>query len=340
MVRVAVRSVVAAGWLLLAVPVLAQPAPGCGGRSMLDELRTGLPEAYAELRRAADAAENGKHVLWKITDPEDEEKAPSYLYGTLQLTDDRLTRLSPAIRTAVRSTRRVAVEIDDLSPPRITEALQTLHDRGAVLLPARARLASLLSASEAQIAGKALARSGLSADMVARARPWVASVMLATPDCERSRIIGGKPTLDGALMQFAEQRGIGSVGMDTVELQLAAFAELPEADQLGLLKAHLALQPRINDITETMTQLYLQRDLGALWPLQVLLGQAAGVDAGIYENAKRVLITERNSRMLGRAHGHIVRGGVFVAVGAQHLPGPDGIVAQLKASGLTLTPVE
>jgi uncharacterized protein YbaP (TraB family) len=307
---------------------------------MIDELKASAPEALEEIRRVADATENAKHLLWKVEDPQDLEKPPSYLFGTIHLTDDRVTRLSKAVRSALINSVRVAVEIEDLSPHRLSEAFRTLSDRGAVLLPERKRLDAFLSPGEAQLTVKALGRTGLPADVVSRVRPWVALVMLATPDCERSRMIVGRPTVDGAVMQLAEKRELSVVGMETVELQFRAMADLPEADQLGLLKAQLAIQPRISDVTETLVQLYLQRDLGAIWPFQLALAQSAGVDPKVFDSFKETLLRDRNTRMLGRMHGHIARGGLFMAVGALHLIGKDGMVAQLQAAGMKVTPVE
>src|SRR5262245_12964582 len=65
----------------------------CVGKDILVEMQASDPAAYAKLRGEADATENGKGRLWKV------EKAgvePSYLFGTMHVTDPRVTALPPA----------------------------------------------------------------------------------------------------------------------------------------------------------------------------------------------------------------------------------------------------
>jgi hypothetical protein len=164
--------------------------------------------------------------------------------------------------------------------------------------------------------------------------------MLATTDCERSRILSGRLPMDQEIAFQAENRGIGTMGLETVELQMQALAQIPDADQLAILKAQLAIQDRANDMTETLVQLYLARDLGAIWPLQVALAKKAGVDPKSFETYRETLLTVRNKRMRDRAHVHLLRGGIFIAVGALHLVGPTGMVKLFEELGYKLTAVE
>ncbi len=55
---------------------------------------------------------------------------------------------------------------------------------------------------------------------------------------------------------------------------------------------------------------------------------------------RKGLVGERNKRMLENSLPHIEKGGAFIAVGAMHLIGRDGLVAELKARGYALKPVE
>ena len=97
---------------------------------------------------------------------------------------------------------------------------------------------------------------------------------------------------------------------------------------------------RMNDLNETMVQLYLARDIGAMWPLQAAVAKKAGVDEKAYEAYRENVHVERTKRMRNRLAPHLDRGGVFVAVGAMHLPGPQGLVTMIKEMGFTITPVE
>ena len=83
--------------------------------------------------------------------------------------------------------------------------------------------------------------------------------------------------LDAKLARDAESRGIKAEGLETLELQFQALASVPEADQVEMLKSGVRFYDRIDDMLETMIQLYLQRQLGAIWPLQLALAEKVGV---------------------------------------------------------------
>ena len=51
------------------------------------------------------------------------------------------------------------------------------------------------------------------------------------------------------------------------------------------------------------------------------------------------LITRRNHRMAERMQSRLRSGGRFIAVGALHLPGRDGLLRLLSQQGYTLTRV-
>ncbi len=51
------------------------------------------------------------------------------------------------------------------------------------------------------------------------------------------------------------------------------------------------------------------------------------------------LVVKRNHTMVSRALGLLERGNAFIAVGALHLPGDDGLVELFGKAGYKLTPV-
>ena len=78
---------------------VAPEAPDkCRGVDMLAETKARDPALYRQIMAQAEATKNSGTVLWKI------ERAglpASYLFGTVHLTDERVTRLSPAVQFAL-----------------------------------------------------------------------------------------------------------------------------------------------------------------------------------------------------------------------------------------------
>jgi hypothetical protein len=107
-----------------------------------------------------------------------------------------------------------------------------------------------------------------------------------------------------------------------------------------MLKSGIRFHHRIDDMMETMIQLYLRRQLGSIWPLQLALAEKVGVSANVFDSAEQGLLVTRNLAMRDKALAYLEEGNVFIAVGGLHLPGKRGLVTLLREAGYTLTAVE
>jgi hypothetical protein len=312
----------------------AEP-PRCSGADMLAELKTESPQAHARVLAKAGQVLNARHIFWRI---EREGLPPSHLFGTVHLTDDRVNALSPKVLLAMDQARRVALEIADLSPQGLAGAMARVQP---LLVFADGRsLEKLLTPQEFAAARGAVAKAGMPAAVLSALRPWVVTMTLSLSECERRRAQSGLQPLDLRLAEGARQRHIPVVGLETIEDQLRAMAAVPEADQLVILKASLKLLGRADDLMETIVRLYLGRELGFVWPLQIELWRQTGFPADAFASFERELVTVRNRRMRDAALPLLAEGGSFIAVGALHLPGEHGLVELIRAAGFKVTGVE
>jgi uncharacterized protein YbaP (TraB family) len=316
--------------------VAAQP-PTCSGKNVLEELRTSDQAAHARVMAAA-ASENANAILWKV---EKAGVAPSHLFGTMHLTDARINTLSPAVRQALAGARRLVLELEDISPGGFMKVMsQNPQMMGLMLFTDGRRLDQLLGPEDYRTITEVLSRSGVPPQMSGMFRPWLASLMLSVSGCEQRRMGAGLLPLDANLGRDAKARGIEVEGLETVEQQFRALAGVPEPDQVEMLKSGIRYYDRIDDMTETMIQLYLQRQLGSIWPLQLALAEKVGVPAKAFESAEKSLLVTRNLGMRDKALAFLEEGNAFIAVGGLHLPGRQGLVTLLREAGYTVTAVE
>ncbi|TIT16488.1 MAG: polysaccharide biosynthesis protein GumN, partial [Mesorhizobium sp.] len=63
-------------------------------------------------------------------------------------------------------------------------------------------------------------------------------------------------------------------------------------------------------------------------------------DPAGYAAFEETMITSRNKVMADHAGPLLARGNAFMAVGAMHLPGPQGLVEDLRKAGYTVTAVD
>ena len=307
----------------------------CNGSDMLAETKATNPEIYQQIMAKAVATENAGALFWKI---ERDGRPTSYLFGTVHLTDDRVTKLSPAVRSALNEAKAVALEVADLSE-NATAAVIAQSAPLAMYSDGR-RLDQMLTPSEYETVKNVVSRSGLPAEVAALFKPWIISMILSVSDCERTKVQRGKRVLDMKIAETGKSLGVPVVGLETIPDQLAALAAVPEEQQLDMLRVSLRFAHRMNDLMETLVQLYLGRRITAALPLQLAMARQAGVGEGAFVGFQQKLLTERNEKMISAAEPLLTEGGVFIAVGALHLPGKQGLVALLRQAGFTVTAIE
>lgn len=320
---------------LTPVGITAYAAEACAGTDLLAELATLDPALHEQVMRSADAVENSNAVFWKI---EREGVSPSYLLGTMHLTDPRITTLSAKVAEILKSARSVILETVDASPEASAAALieaskTAVYDNGQ-------SLDKKLSEKEFAKARSALDQAGIPTAIAHLFRPWLVTMLISASDCERKNLKRGRPILDMKIAAEAKARGTPVIGIERIEEQLQAMAALSEDEQLGMLRTTLAFSDRTEDIAETLIHLYASRRLGAIWPLEIALAAKIGVDEKAFSGFREKIILARNIRMRDRALSELEAGGAFMAVGALHLSGKAGLVELLREKGFNVTAIE
>jgi uncharacterized protein YbaP (TraB family) len=117
------------------------------------------------------------------------------------------------------------------------------------------------------------------------------------------------------------------------------MAELPTEFHMKSLIETLELGSKMNDVVETMTDLYLSGDIGMTMPMLKTVTPEGADDSSDYAAFEQRIILDRNKIMAERAAPILANGNVFMAVGALHLPGEGGVIELLRKQGFTVTAV-
>jgi uncharacterized protein YbaP (TraB family) len=321
--------------LLLASGRAHAEMPACTGKDMLAELARQDPAALAKINGDAAATPNGQGLLWKIETP---GAAPSYLFGTMHMTDPRVTSLTPDAEQAFEKAGTVVIETTEvLDQGQMMAALAKRPD--LMMFTDGTTLQSLLSPQDQKALEEGLAKRGIALASVSKMKPWILSAIVALPACEMARKAAGAPVLDVKLAEDGKAAGKKIDGLETVADQLGAMASLPMDLHLKGLIDTLELGDRIDDVIETMIVLYTKGDTGAFWPLFRAVMPDEADDSG-YAAFEQAMVVERNKTMIRSAQPILAQGNAFIAVGALHLPGPDGLIELLRKSGHTVTAVD
>lgn len=314
-------------------PARAEDLPACGGENLIARLERDDPAAYARLRAEADAVANGKGIFWKI---ERQGLAPSWLLGTMHVTDPRVLAMPEPARAAFADAATIVVESDEIADERKASAAILARPDLTMFSDGR-KITDLVDAEDAEALAEGLRRRGLSLAAVGRMKPWMIASFVALPACEIARKTAGAAFLDQKLARDALAGGKALKGLETLVEQISALDSLPLEPQVQGLVQTLKLGDGLEDVIETMSELYLAGDTGMIMPMMRAAIPEGDDDAGAYADFEQRIIIDRNHVMAERAAPILAAGNVFVAVGALHLGGKEGLVALLGRQGFTVT---
>lgn len=319
--------------LLASAPALAQQ---CAPRNILDEVKRNDAKEYARLRKEGRKIPNSRDIFWKV---EKRGKAPSYLLGSMHVSDPRVLDIPAAARKAHRRSRVVVLESAEILDPMKAIAL-AFTKPDVMMMPAGKRIEDFLDGEQKQILSAALTRRGMPLSAVNYLRPWLITSAIAVPACEMARQNKGRKVLDQQLALDAVEYGIPVKGLETFDEQYGAMNSISLEAQVQALVESVTMAGQGGDIIETMIELYAARDLTLLTPM--LKTYTPGEDTGtggLPSEFDTAMIIRRNHIMAERARPFLNEGNAFIAVGTLHLQGKEGLVALLRKQGYKLSPI-
>lgn len=275
--------------------------------------------AAALIAGTAQAGQQG--LLWRI---DGAAAHPSYLFGTIHSDDPRVNRVPAPVQKALDGSASYVMEV-------VLDEASILALSVASLLPADQSLKAILSESDYRRTVDAMARYGYPEAAVARLKPWVVLTTLSTP-----RPRGGE-ILDLVLFTRADSLGKSIHGLETVGEQVAVLDQIPLKEQVEALTDTLDHLDELEQAFSDLYEAYLSRDLTRLVALSDKHLYFGEREAG--EALMKRLIDDRNLRMLERLQPRLQEGGSFIAVGALHLPGEQGLLSLLRRQGFKVTAV-
>jgi Uncharacterized protein conserved in bacteria len=282
-------------WLLLCLCLLAQ-AP-----------------AFAELRTPFYKAErNGQTV---------------YVLGTLHVGRADFYPLRPAIETAVKKSARLYLEIDQDESGAEQKMAQAM-------LCQRACLKEALSESEWRTLSQRLGNQDAALRELERMRPWAAAIVLTLGDFAAL----GLNSEHGAEKQVSMLAGNGkkTTGLENADEQIRLFTGMTPSEQKEMLTQWLGMTARERlNLNLQLVELWKQGDADAMYGWYKQVEARYSGSPTIAESFDRKFLVARNQAFVERLLAQIgsTPGPFFLAVGALHLGGPDGVLALLKQRG-------
>jgi uncharacterized protein YbaP (TraB family) len=266
------------------------------------------------------AAEGDRALLWSLSR---QGETAGYLLGTIHSEDPRVLDFPAEFLEKLESCEVFAMEmVPDLTTlTRLTNYMQYQDGR---------TLAGEIGPERYERVLGTLSNYQVPADWVARMKVWATVMTLSVPPPETGFF------MDFSLSLRAAGAGLNVVGLETLEEQLSFLENMPMDQQLSLLDQALNEYHQVQEVHDEMVRNYLQGDLQALQA-------AAREQLGELDQQTRDYfigqgIDARNHRMIESLLPQLEKSRVFVAVGALHLPGDEGLVQLLREAGYELEP--
>jgi len=285
--------------------------------------KNGLISAQCKpLEENSVAIEDIKHsngILWKI---DKEDKKTSYLYGTIHISDPEVTTLPNVVDKALRESDQFVME----ALPDMEQMMA--FSKSMFFLDGRL-LSTFIDEPVYERTKQILSSYRLGAESISVLKPWAAFLIMNYPPDH------GEP-LDLVLLSIAQQNNIEVNGLESLKEQGEIFSDLDMKDQITLLRDTVCHYDVVEKDFKAMKAFYLKRDLGGLYKY---VQRYSISDKPLYQKLMKKLIEDRNHIMFDRMQTMLDKGNAFIAIGAMHLAGKEGVLSLLEKQGYRVSAV-
>lgn len=269
-------------------------------------------------------------LLWKISG--NGLKRPSYLFGTHHLISLTFLDSIPGLYKAFNASETVVGEMV------VNSIDATSKIQKAAIMPEGTTIKELLDEKQyfnVDSALKSVLRIGL--DEMSVLNPTIILTLYQTELYKKVVSYTDETAPDSYFQLVAEEKGKKVIGLETLDKQMEIlFGNGSLKRQAEVLASSVLQTDSMMHEIILMNNLYKKGDLQGLHALSKRNNSSADMTDDEYVK----LVDERNFQWLKQLPELMKKSSCFVAVGALHLAGENGLVEQLKKMGYKVKPVE
>lgn len=259
-----------------------------------------------------------KALLWEISH-ENLEK-PSYLYGTVHVIGESDFVLHAKTETALSSSEQLVLELNPTAPNVQGELIQ------AMAMTDGRTLQNILGDDFDAVAAIYADSFSLDLNQLNHIKPFfIASMIIPKLLKEASK------SYEMVFVEKAGSLGIGIAELETVADQIGTMDQMSDEEQAEMLRTSAFEINEQREMFRYLVDLYLQEDISKL--------NKASIELSEMQEFEDALLTKRNRSWIPLIETYIQEKSSFIAVGAAHLAGDDGVIKLLEEAGYNLTPL-
>lgn len=261
-------------------------------------------------------------LLWKISGNGLQQR--SYIYGTMHTSDNRVFNFSDSVMPFFASAKAYAMELD----PKEAMNMSLISK---LIMGGNYSLKKMIPDAAYMFLDSVIKhKMGMGIKMFDNVAPIFTMTLFesATMGLGGDKTPGKNEVLDMHFYKLAKKKKKKIIGIETVGEQIDALNVLSFEEQADLLVKEIELLQQDTTEGTDVVRFYLEQNLDSL--------VANSADAKMPPKFYKALVTDRNVRMAERAAAFIKEQSTFIAVGALHLPGANGVIELLRKKGFTV----
>lgn len=326
------RILATAAALLAPLPALAL----CNGAPFETYLSA---KNLAQLDSAAAATPYGEGLFWEAQ----KDDTTLTIVGTMHLPDPRhdIALLSLNDRLVAADLLLVEATLQDQADMQAHMA----NNPDMMVIGDGPSLPDLLDGPTWDAISQAASDRGVPGFMAAKMQPWFLLLTLSIPTCAAADMMRGEGGLDAALMEAATAAGVPTQALEPWQdmfglLTAGTFEEQVDALRMGLMPSEIS-----DALMVSLVDSYFEGQTARAWQMTYFtFNFLPEMDRAIFDEQlamiEDLLLKQRNANWIpvietaAAAHDD-----VFIAFGAAHLIGENGVLTLLSENGWTISPI-
>jgi len=265
---------------------------------------------------------NDNTLLWEVSG--NELKKPSFLFGTFHLLCKDDIRFSDQLKRAMKQCDTIYMELDMDDPTMMLSGMLYMNMKGGKTLK------DLYTPEEYKRLQNYFSDSlKMPLSLLQSAKPYFLVALLYPRMMDCSSPSG----VEEELVKIAKEDKKEINGLETMQFQASVFDSIPYKVQAKELLKNIDSFSVNKKEFQTMLSYYKNQQLDSI--SRMMSKSEFGSDK--YDN---LLLNDRNKNWVGQLNEIMKRESVFVAVGAGHLVGDQGLIQLLRRAGYKVEPLE
>ncbi|MBI2259977.1 MAG: TraB/GumN family protein [Flavobacteriia bacterium] len=262
-------------------------------------------------------------LLWKIE--KEGQKSPSYLFGTMHLIEKEYFYFPKSLEKILKNCSLVITEIDlkNLTSNSFNQNKFLLKDGTLWDFFSENQKKELFLWAKIHLKMK----EEIFEKSFSAYKPFVLLQMIT-----QVSFVGKTESYELRLSELVEQYKLNTLGFESIDEQIDIFDQISIEEQVKMLMESVQQFDKQNEELLRLQKNYKNQRLDSL--SHIMFNQN-----NFSSQNEQLFLSARNKKWMPIIEKHLNENKCFIAVGAGHLLGSDGLLQLLKEKGYQLTPV-